>query len=371
MQKARVLVTSAAGRTGTPAVMALLANGHPVRAFVRRRDARAEALQRAGAEIFVGDLFDFRDVSASLEGVQRAYHCPPFAPNLLHSATVFALAAEQAKLEVVALLSQWHPSPEDPSFIAREHWLANNLYRWMPSVDVVHINPGLFAFVYLLGLPAIVHLGMLAAPFGNGLNAPPSNEDIGRVAAGVLINPAPHIGKSYRPTGPKLLSPTDIAAVLSKVLSRKVSYRDVPLKMFVQAATAQGFPLSEQSQLGHYVEALKGGAFELGAPTEHVQEVTGTPPEDFESVARRYIANPALIHPGLRLGSKLDAFAFLLRMLLTRPADLNAYERGQGYPLLKDPLHAHDNPDWRASAKQQQLHILEPTIPATPRQVAV
>ena len=153
---------------------------------------------------------------------------------------LFAIVAEEAKLEAVALMSQWNPHPTHPSAVTREHWLANNIYRWMPSVGVIHINPGLFAFLYLLSLPMIVHLGMLPGPYGDGRNAPPSNEDIGRVAAGVLADPAPHIGKSYRPTGPELLSPQDIAEILTGVVGRKVEYQDVSLEMFLKAATAQG-----------------------------------------------------------------------------------------------------------------------------------
>ncbi len=370
MLKPRVLVTGAAGRTGTPVITELLAAGYPVRALVRRRDARAAALEAAGAELFVGDIFDYSDVRRALDGVQRAYHCPPLAPNLLHNAAVFALAAEDAKLEVVALLSQWHPNPSDPSFITREHWLANNIFRWMPSVDVIHVNPGLFAFVYLLGLPAIVHFGMLAAPFGEGMNAPPSNEDIGRVAAAVLMNPAPHIGKSYRPTGPELLSTTDIAEILSRVVGRKVTYRDVPFKMFLKAATAQGFPLSQTSQVYHYSEALKGGAFALGAPTEHVREITGAAPEDFESIARRYVADPRLIDPKLVIGSKLGAFGFLFRMLATRPPDVDAFERERGYPRLSNPVHAHNNPDWRAAAERQELHLQDLDMASDPIRAA-
>lgn len=109
-------------------------------------------------------------------GVQRAYHCPPFGLNLLHNTMLFAVAAEEAKLEVVALMSQWTPHASHPSVITREHWLSNQVYRWMPSVDVIHINSGIFAFMYLLGLPAVVLFGMLMAPLGDGLNAPPSNE---------------------------------------------------------------------------------------------------------------------------------------------------------------------------------------------------
>ena len=145
--KPKILVTGATGRTGAPTVQYLLENGFPVRAFVHRLDARSDALRKLGAEIFVGDVLSFDDVSRALDGVQRAYYCPILTSSLLHASTVFAMAAEARKLEVVALLSQWHPNPTDPSVVTREHWLTNNLFRWMPSVDVIHVNPGLFAFI--------------------------------------------------------------------------------------------------------------------------------------------------------------------------------------------------------------------------------
>lgn len=152
--KPRILITGAAGRTGSAAVSQLLAKGFPVRAFVRSDDARASTLKKAGAEVFVGDIFNFQDLQESMVGVQRAYHCPPFAPNLLHSTMLFALAAQAANLEVVALMSQWNPHANHPSVVTREHWITNQIYRWMPSVDVIHVNPGLFAFVYMLGSAA-------------------------------------------------------------------------------------------------------------------------------------------------------------------------------------------------------------------------
>ena len=66
MTKPRILVTGAAGRNASAAVLELLRNGFPVRAFVRRNDARSERLRKAGAEIFVGDLFDLSDLRRAL-----------------------------------------------------------------------------------------------------------------------------------------------------------------------------------------------------------------------------------------------------------------------------------------------------------------
>ena len=365
MTKPKILVTSAAGRTGSATVLELLEMGFPVRAFVRRRDARSAVLEDAGAEIVVGDLFDLRDLRRALVGVQRAYHCPPFALNLLNGAMVFAIAAEEAKLEVVALMSGWNPHPTHPSVVTREHWIANQLYRWMPSVDVIHVNPGIFAFLYLLGLPAIVHLGMLVAPFGNGRNAPPSNEDIARVAAGVLADPGPHSGKSYRPTGPELLSPHDIARILTNVTGRKVKYKDSSIKMFARAAKALGAADFEIAQIRYYAEELRHGAFEMGAPTDHVELITGRRAESFESIARRYLDNPSLIHPQLSQTGKLGAFAFMIRLMLSRVPNFDQWERDQGFPVLNEPVLAHDSEQWRATAEKRELNLLPNSAPGS------
>ncbi len=366
MTKLKILVTAAAGHTGSAAVYQLLELGFPVRAFVRRRDARATALERAGADLFVGDMFDYRDLRASMVGVQRAYHCPPFVLSLLHNTMLFAVAAEEAKLEVVALMSQWTPHATHPSIITREHWLSNQVYRWMPSVDVIHINPGLFGVMYLLGLPAIVHFGQFMAPFGDGLNAPPSNEDIARVATCVLADPAAHIGKTYRPTGPELISPQDIAGILGNVLGRKVSYKDVPFKTFSKAAVAQGFQLLELAHLRYYAEDLKSGAFAAGGPTNHVLEVTGQAPEDFEIMVRRYINDPSRIYSGIKIGTKAQAIGFLLKMLATKAPDLDAWERDRGYPLLNDPVLAPDSAEWRGTAERQRINLLPDASSAAP-----
>ncbi len=366
MTKPKILVTAAAGHTGSAAVYQLLEMKFPVRAFVRRRDTRAKALEQAGAEIFVGDMFDFRDLRASMAGVQRAYHCPPFNHNLLHNTMLFAVAAEEAKLEVVALMSQWTPHAAHPSIITRDHWISNQIYRWMPSVDVVHINPGYFGVMYLLGLPAIVHFGQLILPYGDGLNAPPSNEDIARVATAVLDNPAPHIGKTYRPTGPELISPQDVAGILGHVLGRKVSYKDVPYKTFSKAAVALGFQPLEISQLRYYAADLRSGAFAAGAPTDHVLEVSGQAPEDFETMARRYINDPSRIYSGVKIGTKAQAIGLLLKILATKAPDLDAWEHDRGYPLLNNPVLAPDSAEWRVTAERQQLNLLPTASSAEP-----
>ena len=354
----RILVTSAAGRTGTHTVKLLRKMDFSVRAMVRQDDHRAEQLRELGAEAFIGDQWNFYDLLNAMKGVQRAYHCAPFAPNLLENLNLFALAAEQSKLEVVALMSAWNGAAQHPSIHSRSHWLANQIYRMLPNVDVIFINPGLFAFTYFLSLPVIVNFGQFVAPLGEGLNAPPSNEDIARVAAHVLAEPGKHIGKNYRPTGPELLSPSDIAAVFSKVLERRVTYRDVPFSMFAKAAKAQGFPLFDISQMAYFTEELKRGAFAAGGPTDHVEEVCGAPAESFENTARRYFEQPHLVHPDIKKGNPLSAFGFMAKMLFTPSPDVKRWEHNRGHPQLVSPALSFEDQQWLARANQQQLNLL-------------
>ncbi len=360
--KPRILVTAAVGHTGSIVVKQLLAQGFRVRALVRRRDARSEQLRQLGAEIFVGDLFDLRHLRAALIDVQRAYYCFPFGPNLLHGSMLFALAAEEAKLEMMAVLTAWNPHPTHPSIHQREHWLANNLHQWLPTVKVVPINPGMFAFTYFLSLPQVVHFGRLMLPLGEGLNAPPANEDIAAVAAGVLAHPEKHLGKVYRPTGPKLISGDEAAQIMGHILDRPVQYQSVSMPMFIKASKALGFSNFEIAQVRHYAKEAQHGTYAIGAPTDHVEQVCDRPPEDFATTARRYIQHPELVFPQLRIGNRWSALQLMVKTILTRVPDLDRWEAERGYPLVADPVLAHESEAWRETAQQQQLSLINRRI---------
>jgi nucleoside-diphosphate-sugar epimerase len=67
-------VTGATGFLGRALLERLLPAG-PVRALVRRRDARVEAWERRGCEIVVGDLHDERALAQLTRGAAVVHHC--------------------------------------------------------------------------------------------------------------------------------------------------------------------------------------------------------------------------------------------------------------------------------------------------------
>ena len=225
----------------------------------------------------------------------------------------------------------------------------------MPSVDWIHLNPGLFAFTYFLGLRFVAQLGILALPYRDGLNAPPSNEDIARVAVHSLMNPKQHIGKSYRPTGPRLISAKEAADSMARSLGRPVRYQPVSTHMFLKAALAQGFPTFQVAHFRHYAEEAQKGAYAIGAPTDHVLQVTGRRPEDFDTIARRYATLPEAKRT---VANTASALALMMKMLTTRVPDLDRWEQDRDHPLISNGMLAHENPDWLETAERQQPNFL-------------
>ena len=186
MIKPRIIVTGATGKTGSVVVDELLRAGYPVRAMVHREDSRSARLKAQGVEVAVAEMSDVKRVADALKDVQRAYYCPPIDPYMIQGAVAFALAAQEARLEHTVGLTQW---------------LADRLFSMTPGVAHTIVRPGFFAEAYLVTIGLATNLGLFPWMYGSSRNAPISNEDIARVAVAVLMDPARHAGKSYRPHG--------------------------------------------------------------------------------------------------------------------------------------------------------------------------
>ncbi len=59
--------------------------------------------------------------------------------------------------------------------------------------------------------------------------------------------------------------------------------------------------------------------------------------------------------------STFGALRFMVKMMLTRAPDLDAFEAQRGLPKLRHPQLAHENPAWVQDAGKRQLHLLKTT----------
>ena len=344
MTKPRIIVTGATGKTGSVVVSELLKGGYPVRALVRREDDRSARLKAQGAEVAVADMSDVERVAEALKDVQRAYFCPPFDPYMIQGAVAFAVAAKEAHLEHIVGLTQWLASPSHPSLMTRQLWLVDRLFSMTPGVIHTIVRPGIFADAYLATIGSAVHLGIFPWMSGKSRNAPPSNEDIARVAVAALIDPARHAGKSYRPTGPELLGAEEMAKAIGRAVGRSVRFVPTPTWLFMKAARMAGLPIDLFSGIRYYIDDYERGAFELGAPTTDVLDVTGRPAEDFETIARRYAAP---FRNQRTFGNWLREFARFMLTPLSPGFNLDRYDRELRRPFPSQPQFAPESQVWR------------------------
>jgi hypothetical protein len=98
------------------------------------------------------------------------------------------------------------------------------------------------------------------------------------------------------------------------------------------------------SGVRYYIDDHKRGAFELGAPTTDVLEVTGRPAEDFETIARRYAALPGN-RPSV--GNRLRQLAQFMVTPISPGFNFDRYDRELRGPFPAEPQLAPESRIWR------------------------
>jgi NAD(P)H dehydrogenase (quinone) len=283
------LVTGATGDTGRATIDELLARGHQVRALAHGQDDRSKKLQERGVEVVFGDLLDFGQVRAALDGVQRAYFVYPIRPGILQATAYFAQAAKEAGVDGIVNMSQKSAREDAKSHAATDHWLSERVFDWS-GLTVAHIRPTYFA-EWLLYLAPMIKAGLLHVPFGTGKHAPIAALDQGRVIVGILEDPAPHKGGIYPLFGPVEYTYQETARVLSRVLGKNVQYKQIDFDEFSKTLQASGKSAGrENSFLFQHLKEVaidhQNGIFE--GTNDLVEKLGGRPPMTLEEFIEKH-----------------------------------------------------------------------------------
>ncbi|HUR02566.1 MAG TPA: NAD(P)H-binding protein [Nonomuraea sp.] len=291
-----LVLIAGAGGVGRAVLGRLRAWDVPVRAMVRRDDDRAAELRALGAEVVVGDLTRPESVAAALEGVGRMYFAMPVSPDHLLATTVVAtVAREHGELAGLVGMSQMTVSQMTATSTAeshqqRLHWLAEQVLDWS-GLPVVHIRPTSFLdnpLFTTLAARSIRENGTIALPFGAGRTSPVAVDDVARVVATVLRDPAPHVGNVYELTGPRTVDMTEMAEEFSRALGRPVSYVDVPLDRWRAEVLAKaGLPPHTEQHIATMARLHRENRYDRAS--DDVERVTGIPAQTIEAfvAARR------------------------------------------------------------------------------------
>ena len=285
-QQAPILVTGAGGGVGGVGGMVvrnLAEQGHPVRAMVHHDDERAEPLRALGAEVVAGDLTNPADVARVLDGCSCVYFGMSVAATYLEAAaTVASVARSAGGLEVLVSISQMTvsqmtPTSTDESRHQRMHFLAEQILDWS-GLPVVHVRPTIFLenpLLTTLSARPVAEQHQLRLPFGAGRTSPVGAVDVARVVTAVLEDPAPHIGRTYELTGPRVLDMAGLAEEFSRGLGHTITSVDVPFDDWAAEVSSIGLPPHVEQHLVTMARLHRQNRYDRS--TDTVEAITGKP----------------------------------------------------------------------------------------------
>jgi uncharacterized protein YbjT (DUF2867 family) len=276
-----ILVTTA-GKVGSEAVRLLRERDVPVRVLVRD-PAKAAALAEAGAEIAKGDLDVPAAIDDAMTGVSAVVLVSPAVPA--QELNVVASAARAGTGHVVKVTSK--ASADSP--IARRRWQAE-IEAGLAASGIPHtlLRSNAYMQNVLALAPAIAKTSSFGSAAGKGRSGLVDARDVAAVAAEIAASPAAHAGQTYWLAGPGLISNYDVAAVLSKLLGRTITYRELTVEENTETMIRAGVP-GQIAQMNAQAFSLAAGG-DAEWVTEDVPSLLGRPARSFQHFANDYAA---------------------------------------------------------------------------------
>jgi uncharacterized protein YbjT (DUF2867 family) len=266
----RVAVTGSTGWLGGLVARKLSERGVPQRLLVRDV-SRAPSLPGSRA---VQSSYAGRTANAkALAGVTTLFMVSA-AENekRLDEHRAFVDAAADAGVEHIVYISFFGAAPDATFTLARDHYATEEHVkerglRWTFLRDNLYLE-----FMEAMVGPD----GVIRGPAGEGRAAIVSHEDIARAAVAVLSEPERHVGATYSLTGPEALTLREIAAVMSDVTGRGVTFHDETVEEAFGSRAVYGAPDWQVEAWVSTYTAIRAG--ELDGVTGDVERLTGRPP---------------------------------------------------------------------------------------------
>jgi uncharacterized protein YbjT (DUF2867 family) len=246
-----------------------------------RDPENGKALADAGAEIVVGDLAVPESIDEAMSGVSAIVLVSPAVPA--QELNVIASAARAGVDHVVKATSK--ASTDSP--IARRRGQAE-IEAGLAASGLPHtlLRSNAYMQNTLMLAPVIAKTSSFGSSAGKGLVGMVDARDVGAVAAEIAASPAPRVGKTYWLSGPELISNYDVAEVLSRLLGRTITYRELSFDDNKNAMVSAGVPEAIAEQNAQAFSLTAEGDAEW--VSDDVQAILGRAARSYEQFATDY-----------------------------------------------------------------------------------
>lgn len=234
-----ILVTGAAGKTGSAVIRTLAAQGKSVRALVRRHE-QVQPIKELGAqEVVVGDVRSQATVNQAVRGVRAIYHiCPNMSPDEVSIGQAVITAARASGVEHFVYHSVLHPQTE----AMPHHWQKLRVEEQLfeAGLPCTILQPAAYMQNIAAHWDQILEQGRYMVPYAVETRlAMVDLEDVAAAATVVLTQPG-HAGATYELAGAEILTQTEVAAILSRQLGRPVQAETMSLEVWKQGVRGAG-----------------------------------------------------------------------------------------------------------------------------------
>ncbi|HEX7078993.1 MAG TPA: SDR family oxidoreductase [Candidatus Eisenbacteria bacterium] len=296
-----IVVTGAAGQTGSEVVRLLSAKGLRVRALVRD-PSKAKGIGGPAVEIVTGDLAKPLSLDPVFRGADKIFlvSSPDLEIATLHGNAIDA--AKRAGVRQIVRLSVYGSSASSPAGLLRAHGEADDRLS-RSGLSFTILRPNAFYQNTLAFADSIASQGTIFAPARDGAVSMIDCRDVAIAAAAVLTG-GTHSGRLYDLTGPRAIGYAEIAAMIGAAIGSPVTYVDVPPDAAREAMIGMGMPAWLAEALVELYAVWGSG--KSADVTDAFERIAGKNPRPFEEFAKDYAASSAGLVPagGTRFGSR-------------------------------------------------------------------
>lgn len=289
------LVTGATGKLGSRIVRQLCQQEKPVRAFVRLTSRYADLEQR-GAELFIGDLKQDKDIQKACQNIKyviSAHGTNSDVSTVIYRANIELIdAAKAAGVEhfvFISVLGADRGYEDSDTFKAKwevEKYLQNS------GLNYTILRPSALASSLLPLAERFRNTGIYLL-IGDPKNRTSvvSDDDVARIAIdSVQIENAKN--KTLPVGGPQLITRGEICQTFSRIFNREPILINPPLVLFDGVRNALGLINQDlQRSLGTLRVLLGNEFFCTPEEIETLEMTFDLKMESLESFVRRYLAN--------------------------------------------------------------------------------
>jgi uncharacterized protein YbjT (DUF2867 family) len=275
-----ILITGAAGKTGSAVLRALTSSGLNVRVLVHKQTQVSQLRGLGAVDAVIGDISNPADLAKAYAGVQSVYHiCPNMHPDEVEIGRNAISAAEAAGVEHFVFHSVLHPQVQE----MQHHWnkLLVEAQLFKSRLNFTIIQPASYMQNISGYWQKMVAEGVYAVPYSvDARFSMVDLEDIGHAAAIVVRGGTPHYRAVYELSGSQLLSSQDIARLAGHVLGRPVQAVELDRTVWDQRARAAGMPDYARTTLLSMFEYY--GRHGFAGNSQVITMLLGRPPATFE-----------------------------------------------------------------------------------------